>query len=819
MANLQNISNFADLLKVTGVRIPMLQRDYVQGRIHSTAPYEKKGDEYSLKMLSKYKEEKEKRDSFVRQLIKALIDPTQYPIELTFIYGVSETSSNCNSELHHSDSFVPLDGQQRLTTLFLLMWSVINKIPAIDWHFMEKTVNYDLLKKGLKSFSYMTRPSSDLFCGHLSTESLLNVKSELVSRKIEAQPWFDDEWKLDPSVSAMLQMIDAIDYILDEELERLSLVGKSKQLQLMLDNLCNGKGITFDLLDMNQYKLSDSLYIKMNARGKQLTKFENWKSEFIELLKAKHGSVKYTNVPQNILAPVFKNTTPTLSEYFVYSIEHQWTDMLWPYSVELIQNKEEEYPVIDDYFMRIFNMVHQVMYYVNNPDKKDANDFTPDSKQQRETTFSDVENVNTLFGILDLVKDLLDNKAFDYLFYVSSTNPTAVNCDDRVRLFDGKNPNLIKRCIKNEDFSAIAQTLLYAILIYAKEFGPAVDQDMKSFARSIRNALESKCYVGTKQVNLVPDYGINDISSKTLVQLIHDLIEDKKQNNLLKISKEHATIDDFDFTNGNLCGDLLPERGRTSPALPLIDTLNFLIAWDELTDYERICLLLLYGYTGEKIVSCALGDTYFFGDSEANRWKVIFTTKNNNLHFALRAAIQDYNQQKTSSLNGKNLLIQLISQKKNSIAGYNFLYYAVNYFSFMTTKLYMAISGSRDEMNIECVRYSRRPASGYHTDPMSLAVKEELKKLPVAAKTLYLTAFGKDGDKGSLCVYDTPHWDGKEAIACLTQVCGSHGNGGWTLSNNGITINYPDTPNYDRVKAGVDIIKNQFPNCCFLNKE
>jgi hypothetical protein len=38
--------------------------------------------------------------------------------------------------------------------------------------------------------------------------------------------------------------------------------------------------VTFQLLDLKQFDLSDDLYIKMNARGKPLTTFETFKARF-----------------------------------------------------------------------------------------------------------------------------------------------------------------------------------------------------------------------------------------------------------------------------------------------------------------------------------------------------------------------------------------------------------------------------------------------------------------------------------------------------------------------------------------------------------
>src|SRR5437773_11386083 len=77
------------------IRIPMIQRDYAQGR----------------------PAEGEVRTEFLGALEGALrrpADDPSLPLNLDFIYGSVEGQQETR--------FYPLDGQQRLTTLFLLHW-------------------------------------------------------------------------------------------------------------------------------------------------------------------------------------------------------------------------------------------------------------------------------------------------------------------------------------------------------------------------------------------------------------------------------------------------------------------------------------------------------------------------------------------------------------------------------------------------------------------------------------------------------------------------------------------------------------------------
>ena len=86
-------NKIADLSISKGIEIPMIQRDYVQGRSNSDS------DEIRKQFLENIKETIENSTTGNKNL------------QLDFIYGYVE-----------NESFIPLDGQQRLTTLYLLYW-------------------------------------------------------------------------------------------------------------------------------------------------------------------------------------------------------------------------------------------------------------------------------------------------------------------------------------------------------------------------------------------------------------------------------------------------------------------------------------------------------------------------------------------------------------------------------------------------------------------------------------------------------------------------------------------------------------------------
>jgi len=114
----------------------------------------------------------------------------------------------------------------------------------------------------LKGFTYETRSSSREFCEKL-VNAVIDFNKDEISADIKNCSWFMPFWKNDPTVKSMLVMIDAIH-------------DKFKN-STFYDRLEN---IKFSFLELKEFGLTDDLYIKMNARGKPLSEFENFKAEF-----------------------------------------------------------------------------------------------------------------------------------------------------------------------------------------------------------------------------------------------------------------------------------------------------------------------------------------------------------------------------------------------------------------------------------------------------------------------------------------------------------------------------------------------------------
>ena len=155
----------ADTPRIHQVQIPLIQRDYAQGR-----------QDPRTRAI---------RARFLDALHSALTEDA--PVGLDFIYG--EVGDG---------TFEPLDGQQRLTTLFLLHWYVASRCGALDD------------EQPWRRFTYATRPSARLFCERIIENPPLADLGGPPSRWITDQSWYLHLWRFDPTIRAMLVTLDAI---------------------------------------------------------------------------------------------------------------------------------------------------------------------------------------------------------------------------------------------------------------------------------------------------------------------------------------------------------------------------------------------------------------------------------------------------------------------------------------------------------------------------------------------------------------------------------------------------------------------------------
>ena len=254
--------NFKSAFEARNILIPRLQRDYVQG-----------GDEAVI-------------NPFLDYLLSGDCD-------LNYIYGYSEAGA-----------FVPVDGQQRLTTLWLLYLYIHSKSGDT--------------KPFATSLSFHTREFASDFCETLVKRlPQLMQKLKDLERKgcpdkrnldeiISGECWFIPSWRKNLTVANMLSTLRYIH-------AKLAKKDCENEISSLRDS---GIGIRFEFLNMTEEnKLDDDIYIKMNGRGRPLSQFENLKSWIDEKIARLSFSAEWRKFMDNRWTTFFWNNRNTASEH------------------------------------------------------------------------------------------------------------------------------------------------------------------------------------------------------------------------------------------------------------------------------------------------------------------------------------------------------------------------------------------------------------------------------------------------------------------------------------------------------------------------
>lgn len=305
------IYSFFQLISKCRIEIPIIQRDYAQGRVNSKA--------------------KDVRKVIVSDLIKAV--KGEKALFFDFVYGRLD-----------SYKFIPFDGQQRLTTLFLFHKYVFERCQRnSNCRHKDSCICNEILK----NFTYATRQSSREFCREMVEKKIIPTKeNEKVSTHIINQSWFYSDWEKDPTIMGMLVMLDEIhSQFKDTNIEDyISFAEK-------LTSGCNCP-ITFYFVDMGGNRLPDETYVKMNARGKTLTPFENFKASLEQYLHEANEKELVNRLNSNI--------------------DGKWLDLFWNVINEGKNEKELPDSAMMSFFNRHFMNVWRYWYAQNS--KAEAED-------------------------------------------------------------------------------------------------------------------------------------------------------------------------------------------------------------------------------------------------------------------------------------------------------------------------------------------------------------------------------------------------------------------------------------------------------------
>lgn len=209
--------------------IPEIQREYVWGN--------------NVKVLT----------SFLNDINDNIVEADK---NIGFLYSYS---------VHGKEHYI-IDGQQRLTTIVLLLYVKSLQDPR----------NYELFKTLLHtdastmSFSYNVRPLTEQFLRQLFKQQCIN------SVDIHKQKWFMHEYASDITIMSIMGALDVM-----------SKKGAFSNLtfEKILDN------INFWYFNVNETSQGEELYITMNSRGQKLTQSEQLKPRLFGKLSTEQINV------------------------------------------------------------------------------------------------------------------------------------------------------------------------------------------------------------------------------------------------------------------------------------------------------------------------------------------------------------------------------------------------------------------------------------------------------------------------------------------------------------------------------------------------
>ena len=232
-SNIKSNTSFWNDISDYKIQVPYYQRDYAQGRI----------DNGRIDNIRKV---------FVEEMYGAIMGFNNKECHLGLVFGSYDENEKV---------FIAVDGQQRLTTVFLLHWYVA-------WR-ENKLNDY---KEKLLNFSWDTRSYSSQF-----VELLFKIRpSGNVIDSIKTNSNYFSVWENDPTVKGMLTML--------EEIEK----QYPNDILLCSQLFSNDCRIKYDILKLE--KDSDGkTYLKMNSRGRSLTTFELFKSKLLDKYKPNFG--------------------------------------------------------------------------------------------------------------------------------------------------------------------------------------------------------------------------------------------------------------------------------------------------------------------------------------------------------------------------------------------------------------------------------------------------------------------------------------------------------------------------------------------------
>lgn len=637
-----------------GIEIPIIQRDYAQGR----------SDEKSTYIRKKFLED-------LHQVILESQNGRIKQLNLDFIYGYIENAT-----------FIPLDGQQRLTTLYIIYWFLAIKNTEVSIH-----------ENGLHLFSYKTRQSAKEFFNSLNQkeniekirlENSQNIENIVFT--IKNQPWYNLNWNFDPTVKGILQTLEDVSILFSD---------------ISFETLKENRPINFHFLQINEYGLSDNLYIKMNARGKPLSEFENFKASF-----------------ENIVS------SHRIANTFIQKIDSVWLDTFWKFTIEspnisgdLKHDVSKFTKQCDKLLLSFIKKITEFLFYKNAIHGNFQ--FNDDSL---EIIYSNENNLQILIDLFDLTIQREYSGWENYFIEVFSkkheNGKIAINLNSL---------NPIHKTLNGDKFSHFENLMFFGwITFILRTKSVEITTDMKEFLRVLRNYLNninqknktsleselrtdyysdilSTCYslstsnvfenLNESQITFRREYIQREIDKRDV------FLGDGYRKELIFKFEDHPTlrglIFNFDFKPFN-----------NAEIQNIID--NYYNLFNEVSWQDIIRLFLCFRDYSVKVGHSNLGEFRFFG--KEYQWHRILASPDGEIKENLSLLFDLFSKEKITKWN--DFIEKKVSEKIDNFKG-NWLWYCLhpNYKNILDHPIYTKSPEGRIEI------FYNQSLNSYHHNP------------------------------------------------------------------------------------------------------
>ena len=551
-------------------------------------------------------------------------------MKMDFIYGETEqVRSTTAANKQEKEIVTPLDGQQRLTTLYLLHWYAAKKgvVEASNYEF-------------LNNFTYDIRPSSRDFCSHLLQyvpDWSLSFYDQLVD-----QNWFMGEWLNDPTVMGMLVMLDSIN-------------DKFGNIANLWEILTGEKArIVFYFLPLSENGLSDELYIKMNSRGKKLTAFEHFKAEYEDLYEKDSDEARTVN----------------------HKFDVEWADTFFPY-----RNQDD---IVDNEFMKYFFYVSHILCYEQGIKK--SNDEFELIKLVYSDSPNAVANRNYLEDAFDcwyrVMKDYgsIDNFFAKYLSGFTYEKGKVTTFKSVYEYLDTQ--NFFHACVKlyqvNNNFSYSDFLFLYGIITYLINKDAIKENEFIDRLRTLRNLIWNS---NSGEIRGDADYmkdllcevkdlmlaGVinKELSHKFNSIQIDEEIEKKEKKQEIDIENLHK-FEDHPLIYGYASGLGYDNLG-------LVDT--FVSLFDGTPEFVKIhrAMLAIDNYMQTD------SSRYYMGNHNRSTWSQLLHKSRNRNNFEKTMAVLRMLLQRIKNGESLDIIINKYLSEKDEEQTFDWRYYFVKY--------------------------------------------------------------------------------------------------------------------------------------------